>query len=520
MGTFLPIDKDALSFITIVGLTNSTHKLAISNLFRDLKKFNLYTKMNAVYPFIGGTSDTHKWNLMNPVDTNAGFRLGFTTGFTHSSTGIKGNGSTDFANTYLNNNTVMNLNSAHLSVYSRTQEADSTSVDIGVYNFSSAQQLFLSTRYLGDFIFPVMNTGANTANAYQGDDDASGFFIGNRNSSTEIGVFKNDIKLSAISTTATSKINGDIFLCARCRADVSTASLNSDRELAFASIGDGLTDEDASNLNRTVQRYQTLLGRAINYDVTTYDSDAYNFITAATITRQLDRYAINELVLDLKEAGIWSATTAIYPFIGGNSTSHRFNLKDPRDDDAAYRLTFAGGVTHTNYGVKFNGTSGWANTFLPNSGITQNSIHLGVYSRTAGNTGFDISGDVSPRTQLILQYTNGNTYYDLNNTTANTSLINLATTATGFYVSNRTASNAYKLFRRGISVATDTDATSAPDGTNFNIARLTNNTAFSSRQYAFATLGTSLTDTQLDDYNTIVEMFQVRLGRSMITLSN
>ena len=48
--------------------------------------------------------------------------------------------------------------------------------------------------------------------------------------------------------------------------------------------------------------------------------------------------AVNNLVLDLKKYGLWTKMKAIYPIVGGNAWSHKFNLKDPRDVDSAYRL--------------------------------------------------------------------------------------------------------------------------------------------------------------------------------------
>jgi hypothetical protein len=36
--------------------------------------------------------------------------------------------------------------------------------------------------------------------------------------------------------------------------------------------------------------------------------------------------------------GIWRKTHAIYPLLGGTASAHKFNLKDPRDLNAAYRL--------------------------------------------------------------------------------------------------------------------------------------------------------------------------------------
>jgi hypothetical protein len=98
--------------------------------------------------------------------------------------------------------------------------------------------------------------------------------------------------------------------------------------------------------------------------VNAVDADATAFITAAGITNLTQASAINTLVNDLKTYGLWTKMKALYPFVGGTATSHKFNLKDPRDLDAAFRLVFTGGWTHTSTGAKPNGTTGYANTYL------------------------------------------------------------------------------------------------------------------------------------------------------------
>ena len=85
------------------------------------------------------------------------------------------------------------------------------------------------------------------------------------------------------------------------------------------------------------------------------DPDATAFLTAAGITDPTISSAIDTLVVDLKGYGIWSKMLAIYPFVGGTATTHKWNLKDPRDLNAAYRLSFFGTITHSSTGVKGDG---------------------------------------------------------------------------------------------------------------------------------------------------------------------
>lgn len=83
-----------------------------------------------------------------------------------------------------------------------------------------------------------------------------------------------------------------------------------------------------------------LSGQAVTNNVVGYDSDAEAFFTAASITDDTQKTAVNQLVLDLKAAGVWTKSKVIYPFVGGTTGTHKYNLKNPLDTDGAFRITF------------------------------------------------------------------------------------------------------------------------------------------------------------------------------------
>lgn len=118
-----------------------------------------------------------------------------------------------------------------------------------------------------------------------------------------------------------------------------------------------------------------------------YDPNAEAFIIASGITDVTQKNAINNLVIGLKADGLWTSMYAIYPFVGGTASTHKWNLKDPRDLNAAYRLQFNGGMTHSVNGILFNGTNGWADTSATNTTAT-----FGTYTRNATDNGADYMG--------------------------------------------------------------------------------------------------------------------------------
>ena len=110
------------------------------------------------------------------------------------------------------------------------------------------------------------------------------------------------------------------------------------------------------------------------------DADLDKYLTATGITNTTIVNALKTLTNSWKSNGFWSNTLLLNPVVGGTSTTHKFNLKDSRDVDAAYRLSFTGTWTHASTGMKGDGSSAYANTFLiPSSVLSLNSKTIGYY---------------------------------------------------------------------------------------------------------------------------------------------
>ena len=251
-------DPDAQAFITAANITNTTQKNAINTLVVDLKGYGVWTKMKAVYPFVGGTASTHKFNLKDPRDLDVAFRLVFNGGWTHSSTGALPNGTNGFANTYVNILNNLNQNNSHVSVYSRTDNNASTSL-IGAYTggsgFTNSIILYPRISTLGSYVNIFSSGGANTTPAT----NTLGLKLLNRISSTQFSHF-NPTKYT-LNITSVVGANLNIYLASNNNSG--TAANFSNRETAFATLGDGLTDTEVSNLYIAVQAFQTSLSRQV-----------------------------------------------------------------------------------------------------------------------------------------------------------------------------------------------------------------------------------------------------------------
>ena len=248
-----------------------------------------------------------------------------------------------------------------------------------------------------------------------------------------------------------------------------------------------------------------------------FDADALSFITAASITDNTQKTAINTLVTDLKTYNIWSKMKALYPFVGGSATSHKFNLKDPRDLDAAFRLVFNGGWTHSVTGALPNGTNAYADTKLKPSDMAQDSVHMSTYLRTQNDNGVDMG--VSTNYYFLISANQGVGLPPvgwLNLASASNTGSNLDTRA--FLLASRTNSTTNKLFRNS-SLITNIISTSSPrDVDNIYLGAGNRNNSIwqpSLRQQAFASIGDGLTDSEAANLYTAVQNFNTTLSRNV-----
>lgn len=253
-------DPSAQAFITAADITDPTQKSAINQLVLDLKSASLWTKMQALYPFVGGTAATHKWNLVNPVDSDVAFRGTFAGGVTHNANGITPNGSTGYMNTHLAG-TQQTANSVHYSFYSRTATVTGVAFDLGAVTGGQGPQLICATSALGGVQVLADNT---TVRANGTVADGLGLFTGSRTTNTSLAAYRNAASVGTIASVEPVPITSitDTYFIGARNTDGFGNSFSS-RNCAFASFGLGLTAGDVTSLNTAVQAFQDTLGRQV-----------------------------------------------------------------------------------------------------------------------------------------------------------------------------------------------------------------------------------------------------------------
>jgi hypothetical protein len=268
------------------------------------------------------------------------------------------------------------------------------------------------------------------------------------------------------------------------------------------------------------------LGRKTRYiepPTASCDADAQAFITAAGITDSTQIAALCQLVIDLKSSGVWSSLEAVYPFVGGTATTHRYNLKNP----SLHTITWFGGVTHNSNGVIFNQINSYGDTGYKESVFeTNGSTHRSVYDRSTNiDFGIQIGAqdfNANKRNSIYTNYSN-QYYSDCYDATVNLGRLtgaNLGSNA--FWTSSRTSLGAgdYSIYRNNVVLNTSTGATigSQPVATNVFIGGLNDTGVLSQpsgHNLAFASMGGSLSSGLISAYYTAVQTFQTTLGRQV-----
>ena len=258
------------------------------------------------------------------------------------------------------------------------------------------------------------------------------------------------------------------------------------------------------------------------------DPDAQAFFdrvtTAGGSLSTTEQDAVNTLVVQMKDDGIWSSMKAIYPMVGASAAACAQNLKS-----SSFTGAFTAGWTFASTGVTPNGTSAYMNTgFNPTLHLTnQIESHLSLYSRTQNSSTSKIDigcYDVGlGRPYCAAMYYQGVSFkfaghkgtYPTNFATINNNDM------TGFLFSTRVTNSELNLFQDGAKLVTNTTTITTELYPNIESwVGGYNRVPGSSDQYsglevAFASFGDGLTDTEASDFYTAVQTFNTTLSRQV-----
>jgi len=119
------------------------------------------------------------------------------------------------------------------------------------------------------------------------------------------------------------------------------------------------------------------------------DVDVQAFLDATGIADSDIITALETFVETLKTESLWDKMVGLYPLITDKTDTadiqgqFKYNLKDPQDTDAAYRLTFNGSLGLSNQGITSMGGGNWIDTHISSAGVFTDDRPTFGYSNTS-----------------------------------------------------------------------------------------------------------------------------------------
>lgn len=264
--TTIIYDTDAQAFFTAIegagGSLTVNEKLAVNTMVLSFKADNVWTKLKAVYPFVGGSATSHKFNLINPADTDGAFRMTFQNAVTHNTNGVTFNGVNSYGDTKFAIEDFISTTNMSYGVYIRSGWSNIVVGDIGVYDSTfpaGYSSIWASIRRFFPNAFGNQWTPAYSLG------DPLGFVAGVIRGASDAETYKNGASV----LTQTTPINSDVpqtgvsWYLGAVNDGTGTAVDFAPHNYAFAYLGDAFSDAEMSNLYSAVQTCQTSLGRQI-----------------------------------------------------------------------------------------------------------------------------------------------------------------------------------------------------------------------------------------------------------------
>lgn len=239
------------------GTLNSTISAATRTLFTSLVSNNLYNKLFAFYPHLGGVSASHSINAKSTSNT-----IIFNGGWTFDTNGSKGNGTNAYAEPFgVSPATFGTQNSSAVGALLNTTTSKTTGIsDMGCLDYAGAPTRYYFAPYFdatpGNNPRTALNSAPNGANTLT---NSNGTYIMSRTGSTQFEFYSGGNLTNTFSST--SDIAGSNFIAIGAENEAGTIKFYSDRRQGFTFMGSGLSGAEAATLTTIINTWATAIGR-------------------------------------------------------------------------------------------------------------------------------------------------------------------------------------------------------------------------------------------------------------------
>lgn len=257
------LDKDVIPYIENAKIMRAQEIFAINYLVTNTKKFFLWDKIKAIYPFLGDTLLSNAFNLKIPIDSNSAYRLNFGTNsplITRFGVEFIGNNALSWATTNLIPSQVLikgnlalgcyinggNLGGSPFPATMGSSTTENTNTDV----------TNLTIRTTGKYFIP---NGEAQPFISSSDTTITGNYIGTALNGLA-NLYRNGIELGNTATSTNGGISGSpIFIGALGQQNISITYQNVRLGICF--ISTGLTKIDVRNFDMIIQNYVSILNR-------------------------------------------------------------------------------------------------------------------------------------------------------------------------------------------------------------------------------------------------------------------
>lgn len=245
-------------FVAVTGITGSA-VTAVDTLVTSLKAENLWDTFDAIYPMVGANANAHKYNLKNPQDTDAAFRLNFVGGWTHNSSGARGNGTNAYADTFYNLTTMATNSNSSISYFSFTSSSFADMSEIGAQDIASpSNEVFIQVAYNNEITY--YSWTGDDPKIFLSGQNSQGFFIQNVQTATTVDGWKNGTRVITNGASFNRTLpNINLYLGAA--NFFGSAGRFSNRGCSFATLGNTIPSGKEATFSTIVNTFQSNLGR-------------------------------------------------------------------------------------------------------------------------------------------------------------------------------------------------------------------------------------------------------------------
>jgi hypothetical protein len=256
------LDKDVIPYIENAKIMRAQEIFAINYLVTNTKKFFLWDKIKAIYPFLGDTLLSNAFNLKIPIDSNSAYRLNFNNNsplITRFGVEFIGSDSSSWATTNLIPSQVLikgnlalgcyinggNLGGSPYPVTMGSSTTSNTNTDVTNLTIRTTNKYFVPN---GD-AQPFVSSSDTTI---------TGNYIGTALNGLA-NLYRNGIELGNTATSTNGGISGSPIFIGALGQNINSTYQNVRLGICF--ISTGLTKIDVRNFDMIIQNYVSILNR-------------------------------------------------------------------------------------------------------------------------------------------------------------------------------------------------------------------------------------------------------------------